>query len=133
MVYAMFAMVLLTFAVGLVTVITRVSVINKKQVSIKAFALMDYQKMPDKVTQTTRNFNHLFEVPLLFYVAASLCVYLSIDNYLTLALAWLFVASRYLHSFIHLTYNNILHRLSIFWLGFICVLGLWIVLVVNLA
>lgn len=131
MVYAMFAMVLLTFAVGLITVITRISVINKKQVSIKAFALMDYQKMPDTVIQTTRNFNHLFEVPMLFYVAASLCVYLSIDNYLTLALAWFFVGSRYLHSLVHLTYNNILHRLTLFWLGFISVFGLWCVLVFN--
>lgn len=40
-------------------------------------------------------------------------------------LAWVYVALRFLHSFIHLTYNNVLHRLSAFAVSNFVLIGMW--------
>jgi hypothetical protein len=41
-------------------------------------------------------------------------------------LAWVFVASRYAHSFIHLSYNNVLHRFAAFAIGLLILLAMWV-------
>lgn len=46
-----------------------------------------------------------------------------------LALAWAYVASRGVHSLIHLTYNNVFHRLAAFAAGCGVLLVIWIRLV----
>ena len=46
-----------------------------------------------------------------------------------LALAWAYVACRALHSLIHLTYNNVLHRLAAFAAGNVVLLVIWILAV----
>jgi hypothetical protein len=46
-----------------------------------------------------------------------------------LALAWAYVASRGVHSLIHLTYNNVFHRLAAFAAGNVVLLVIWIRLV----
>ncbi len=46
-----------------------------------------------------------------------------------LALAWAYVARRALHSLIHLTYNNVFHRLAAFAAGNVVLLVIWIRLV----
>jgi hypothetical protein len=46
-----------------------------------------------------------------------------------LALAWAYVACRALHSLIHLTYNNVLHRLAAFAASNVVLLVIWIRLV----
>lgn len=43
-----------------------------------------------------------------------------------LALAWAYVACRALHSLIHLTYNNVVHRLATFAASNLVLLAIWI-------
>ena len=51
---------------------------------------------------------------------------------LALTLAWLYVACRIAHSFVHLTYNNVLHRLATFGASTVVLLALWVVLAARL-
>ena len=44
-------------------------------------------------------------------------------------LAWLFVVARLIHTGIHLSYNNVMHRLIVFGVGNLSVLGMWISIV----
>lgn len=46
-----------------------------------------------------------------------------------IALAWVYAATRALHSLIHLTYNNVLHRLAMFAASTVVLLVIWIRLV----
>ncbi|KQU79585.1 hypothetical protein ASD99_26915 [Mesorhizobium sp. Root695] len=72
------------------------------------------------------NLTNQFELPVLFYV---LCLTLHLTNgvnYLTLALMWIFVASRYFHAWIHLTSNNLLLRSRSFFVGAVILLLGWI-------
>ena len=126
MIYAMAAMVLLTTLIGIYTVVGRIRSVSSGAVKIKTYRTMAAESMPERLLVAGRSFNNQFEVPLLFYVVGTLFVVLEAQSWLVLGLAWAFVASRYLQAIIHLTYNNVLHRMLVFILGFIFVLALWI-------
>jgi hypothetical protein len=124
-------MVLLTLIVGLVAAAARFAGVRSGEVKYKYFKLMQGQEVPDRVTATTRCFNNMFEVPVLFYVACTLYVSLGIEGLPGLVFAWLFVALRCGQAFIHLTYNNFFHRMLAFWAAFLCALLLWANLVLQ--
>lgn len=127
----MFAMVLLTFIVGLAAVRNRVLSVKSGAAKVKAFRLMDGD-FPEAVVVSTRCFNNQFEVPVLFYVACLGFIYFGYsDSSLAIGLAWLFVGLRAIHAFIHITYNHILHRIIAFWSSFLVVMALWILLLAK--
>lgn len=124
-------MVLLTLIVGLIAVKNRFASVKKGSVKAKYYRLMEGQDVPEIITKTTRNFNNQFEVPVLFYVICTLYISLNIDSIVAIILAWVFVVLRYVHSYIHLTYNHILHRMTMFWLAFLCVIAMWVNLLIQ--
>ncbi len=84
--------------------------------------------MPDIWSERTNaasdHLLNMFETPVLFYV---LCLAFFITNSVTsftLTLAWLYIALRFVHAFIHLTYNHVMHRFSIYLLSVLCLLTL---------
>ena len=127
----MIVMVLLTFVVGVIAVKVRFASVKGGEVSAKYYKLMQGENVPEIVTKTTRCFNNQFEIPVLFYVACTLYISLSIESTVGVIFAWLFVALRCIHVYIHLTYNHIIHRMAVFWLAFVSVLILWLNLVAN--
>lgn len=133
MIYAMFAMVVLTFMVGIVAVVTRVKSVKSGSVKIKYYRTMDGQEVPEQLTKSTRCFNNMFEVPLLFYVVSTLFVILKTNNELAFLLAWVFVGFRIAQAIVHLTYNNVLHRMLMFWGAVISVLSMWVILLIQIA
>ena len=81
---------------------------------------------PASSVTVAANLTNQFELPVLFYV---LCLTLHLTNgvnYLTLALMWIFVASRYFHAWVHLTSNNLLLRSRSFFVGAVILLLGWI-------
>lgn len=124
--YPMFFMVFLTFIVGFITVTARFSSVKKGDVRAKYYRLMSGQDVPEFITKTTRNFNNQFEIPTLFYVVCTLYISLGIESTFALVCAWLFVVLRFAHSYIHITYNHVLHRMLTFVAGFTCVMALWV-------
>lgn len=125
MIYAMAAMVLLATIVAFVTITTRMRSVKQGGVKARYYKLMQGQDVPEEVIKTGRNFNNQFEVPVLFYVVATLHVVLQVEHEVAIYLAWAFVFFRYLHAVIHLTYNHVLHRLLSFFAAFLSVLALW--------
>lgn len=126
----MFCMVLLTFIVGCIAAKARFASVKNGDVQAKFYRLMEGQEVPALITQTTRNFNNQFEIPILFYVVALLYINLGIDSPVAQVFAWLFVMIRCVHAYIHITYNHILHRMLAFWAAFVCVMVLWVNLLV---
>lgn len=49
-----------------------------------------------------------------------------------MALAWLYVALRAAHSVVHLSYNNVYHRLAVYAASTVVLLVLWVRLVMAL-
>lgn len=71
-------------------------------------------RVPGAVSIPNRNYMNLLEVPMLFYVVGILYFVTSQVDMAVLVLAWLYVALRILHSTVHLTYNDIMQRLTLF-------------------
>ena len=133
MIYSMFAMILLTFAVAIYMFRLRVAAVKEGQVKLSQFRLNNSADVPDKLAQASRNYSNLFEVPILFYSAAILAITLHLESTAVIILGWIFVASRIAHSWIHLTSNNELHRLKAFMLGNLCVFIICAILVLQYA
>jgi len=99
----------------------------------REFALGESPAVPPAVRVPNRNFMNLLEVPVLFYVV-SLTLYVTQQvTGIAVLLAWAFVAARVAHSGVHLTYNNVMHRLGFFATGNFILIGLWLYLLVKLA
>ena len=129
MLYPMFFMVMLTFVTLLFTLRIRLASVRRGEVSLSYYSMFQGEEIPDLVIKTSRNVANLFEVPVLFYTAGVLYVTLEISDSVPVTLAWLFVIARVIHTGIHLSYNNVMHRLIVFGLGNLSVLGMWISIV----
>ncbi len=130
MIYAMFSLSMLTILVGLITVKARFASVKNGQIKVSYFKLMQGQDIPELVIKTTRCFNNLFEIPVLFYVACALYIALGIESYVAVGIAWLFVVFRCALAYIHITYNEVRHRVLVFGASVLCVFVLWVNLVV---
>lgn len=130
MLYPLFAMVLVTFVVAIHLFRLRVKAVKSGQIRLSQFRL-NSGDMPDNVAQAARNYTNLFEVPMLFYTAGAIAIALGIQVPAMVITAWIFVLARIAHSWIHLTSNNVIHRLRAYMLGNICVLVIWGILVAS--
>lgn len=75
------------------------------------------------------NLSNQFEWPLFFHVACLLLLLLGLgEDPRAIALAWLFVAGRLVHSAVQVMTNNVRLRGMVFMLNFVAVLGLWVLL-----
>ena len=126
----MFALVVLTFIVGLSTGISRFVSAKKGHVNPKYFRLLSGHNPPNYIVKLGRNFSNLFEVPVLFYALGIILLVLDVNNQFMLGLAWAFVFLRIIHSIIHITYNNPIHRFLAFLLSSCIVLIMWIQLII---
>ena len=71
-----------------------------------------------------------FELPVLFYACCVLLYITEADNLAAVVLAWLFVALRYLHAFVHVTSNDLRYRGPLFAVGYVVLGAMWLWLAV---
>jgi hypothetical protein len=124
--YPMAALAMLTFAVLLVVPYRRFKAAFARQVRADDFKYGESKNVPPEVAIPNRNYMNLLEMPLLFYVACiTLYVTKSADRDL-LYLAWGYFALRLLHSAVHLSYNKVMHRLTLFALSNVVLAVIWV-------
>jgi hypothetical protein len=127
-----FALATLTFLVLTLVPIVRFRAAFAGKVGPADFKLGESTRVPAEVSQPNRNYMNLLEAPLLFYVACVVCFVTQAADSTFVALAWSYVALRVVHSAVHVTYNNVFHRLTIFGASVIVLLGMWVYLFVRL-
>ena len=126
---AMFALTLSTIvALG----IARYRAIQRREVSIKYFRTYNEGGQPAFLHVLARHVQNHFEVPPLFYFALLFLFVTGSVDALSVSLAWLFVAARCVHSFIHLGSNNVSRRFFTFGVSLLFLAGLWATLLVSL-
>jgi len=127
------ALALLTFLVLLLVPIRRFRAAFAGQVVAGDFRYGESARVPGEVSIPNRNYMNLLELPVLFYVVCVLNYVTSpAVSAATLALAWTYVGLRALHSLVHLTYNNVMHRLAMFVAGNVVLAALWIAFFAHL-
>jgi hypothetical protein len=119
------AMALMTLVVLLTLGLRRFAAVRSRTVSVKYYTTYTEGAEPDALRRHTRHAQNHFEVPPLFHLVVIVTFLVGRVDALTLAVAWFFVASRLVHSVIHLGYNNVTHRFLVFGLGVLSMLFLW--------
>jgi hypothetical protein len=132
-IYAMFAMVLLTFVVLTKLFRSRVRAVRDGKVSAAYFRIYQGEVEPESTAKPARHFANLFEAPVLFYVV---CLAAMITHFTGIAmqvLAWTYVAARIMHAYVHLGGNRIRKRIRAYFFSWIILLAMWIYLVAGIS
>lgn len=125
MLYPLFALAVWTFLVLLLIAVRRLGAGFAGRVHVSDFRFGESAKVPPDVSLPNRNYMNLLELPVLFYVVGLLCFVTGQHSPLQLGLAWAYVGLRVVHSLIHLSYNNVYHRLAVFVLSNGVLLAAW--------
>ena len=125
------ALALLTFLVLLQIPIRRFRAGFAGQVKAEDFRYGESPRVPGSVALPNRNYMNLLELPVLFYVVCLMALVTASVTPVTLSLAWAYVGLRALHSAIHITYNNVRHRLLAFIASNLVLMAMWIAFFVH--
>ena len=122
-----FAMATLSFIV-----LFRLGYLLKKAIANKQVS-EDYFKVfrgegseTDQMIAVSRNYINLFEAPVLFYVVMIFFYICFRVDHIALALAWGFVACRYIHTLAHIGANIVRVRAMAFGMGQVFLFALWL-------
>jgi hypothetical protein len=130
--YPVFAMFFLVAAVLARMAKLRVGAVGSGEVNVKYYRAYQGGEEPEHMRVVTRHFINLFEVPVLFYVVVILTYITQQVSYWMIGCAWAYVAARYVHSYIHLTSNDVLTRFRVFVGSGLVLLVMWVSLLVKL-
>jgi hypothetical protein len=119
-----FVHVALVFFIGARMGRARFAAARSGQVKVRDIAV-DNTRWPEEVKKIANNYQNQFEVPVLFYALLPLLLITGLTDWLLVALAWLFVTSRIIHSVIHLGANVLVWRFRAFVFGFSVVVMMW--------
>ena len=122
------ALVLLTAIVWVRLYVDRIGEIRQRRIDPQSLATSASAGQALQRVQASDNFKNLFEVPVLFY---ALCAVLASAQHVSAFFvigAWVYVALRCIHSFIHLTYNRVMHRFTVYVVSTLVLFILWAVL-----
>ncbi len=132
LIYPLLAQIALTFIVLFAMGAVRQRALQAREVEVKDIALSG-TAWPDQARQYGNNFSNQFELPVLFYVLILAALHTGATNILTVVLAWVFVLSRVVHAFIHVTSNHVRRRALAYTIGVFALIGIWLVIAVKLA
>ncbi len=123
--------VALTFAIGLWMAAGRVAAIRARKVHPRDIALRE-PNWPKQLMQLQNAFLNQFELPVLFYLLTILVLITRTGGLLFVVPAWIFVALRLVHAYVHVTSNRVPRRGLMFIAGAIVLLAMWMVFAVRI-
>jgi hypothetical protein len=125
------AMAVLVFLVALRLLQNRVTEMKAKRINPQSTSNSIQMASRLENVQAADNYKNLFEAPILFYALCTVAVATNYTpNWLVLG-AWVFVALRYLHSFIQCTYNKVMHRFPVFLTSLALIVAMWVAFAVG--
>jgi hypothetical protein len=120
-----FALVGLTVVVFVRMYWLRLAEIGRQRIDAQAVATSSEMARLLTDTRASDNFRNLFELPVLFYAAVFVAMLTDLVTPISLALAWIFVVLRVLHSAVHCTYNRVMHRFLLYVAGALVLFTWW--------
>jgi len=131
LVYPMAAMVLLTFVVLIKMFRARVRAVQAGEADAGYYKTYQEGKEPREVAQFSRHLVNMFESPTLFYAACIAGMVTGQNATILAVLAWVYVAMRAIHAYIHTGSNRLPPRIKIYFSSWLVLLGMWGTLVVG--
>jgi hypothetical protein len=125
------AMAVLVFLVALRLLQNRVTEMKAKRINPQSTSNSIQMASRLENVQAADNYKNLFEAPILFYALCAVAVATNYTpNWLVFG-TWVFVALRYLHSFIQCTYNKVMHRFPVFLTSLALIVALWVAFAIG--
>jgi hypothetical protein len=87
---------------------------------------------PKLAMQNGYAFSNQFELPVLFYALTILALVTKQADLLFVVMAWIFVASRIIHAYIHVTSNYVPMRGLSFAVGCFTLFTMWVIYIVRI-
>lgn len=131
LVLTMAAQVLLTVGILILMGRERVPRVMSGEINVADIAV-ERSAYPLKARLLSNNFDNQFQLPVLFYVGATLAIALGLADGPLLVLAVAFVALRYVHAIIHVTTNRVHRRFAAYTAGLAVVALLWLWLIARI-
>lgn len=107
LVFPMLAMVLLSFSVLVRLFRARSKLVGEGKIKLSFLLVYQGEAEPEQSAKLARHFSNLYEAPVLFYVCCVAALALNVTGSVFLLLAWAYVATRVVHTFIHTGRNRI--------------------------
>ena len=130
--YPSFAMFVLVSVVLLRMRSLRFAAVRGNTVPMGYYKTFQGAEEPESLRAISRNFSNLFEMPMLFYVGSLMAYVTAQVNVWVVGLAWLYVALRCVHSYVHLTSNKVMVRFSFYFASNLALMLIWLILLVQL-
>ena len=112
--YPVFAMFVLVAIVLLRMRRMRFAAVRSGEVNVKYYRAYQEGDEPEALRVVSRHFINLFEMPVLFYVGVVMTYMTQNVSAWMVVLAWLYVALRYVHSWVHLGSNDVRIRVTVY-------------------
>jgi len=87
----------------------------------------------EPVELPANNLANLFEMPVLYFALVPLLLFTGLAGHTQVALAWVYVALRALHSVLHIVVRKVIPRFQVYLLSCITLSAMWIGFAVDLA
>ncbi len=117
------AMVLLHAVVFVCMISTRARAMSQTGVDMEdAKHVVALQQLPNPARQIADNYNHLFEVPTVFYALIFYIWAMGHADSIHVYCAWGFFGSRVLHSIVQFTFNRVSIRFPVFLIGWVLIM-----------
>jgi hypothetical protein len=122
---------LLVFIVYVVLLVRRYRTVMSGQARAQQYKLRATE--PEPTMTVANNLMNQFEAPVLFHVVCLAFHATAGVSYVVVTMAWLFVLSRYVHSWVHLSTNKLKHRNYAFRAGLVILFLMWLWFTLHLA
>ncbi|MDH5445108.1 MAG: MAPEG family protein [Gammaproteobacteria bacterium] len=123
--YPLFVMAALTFYITIRLAKVRVRAVLQDGLKAAYFKNNRGGEPPEYLLRSEQHYINHFEQPVLFYAICLIAYITASVDLLAIGLAWLFVATRFIHTYIHLGTNKLLKRKQIFIYNVIILITLW--------
>jgi hypothetical protein len=127
----LFVQVALTFVLMFWMAQARTSALRRGETHIRDTAL-GQPNWPTRVQQISNCYHNQFQLPVLFYVLTILAYDLKKADYAFVIMAWVFVISRIVHAYIHVTSNRVPRRFLAFAVGALVLLMMWAIFALRI-
>jgi hypothetical protein len=126
-----FVQVALTFALMGWMWKLRIGALKSREVTFKDIALRE-PAWPARVTQVGNCFHNQLELPVLFYVLVAFVLITRTNDIIFVLLAWVFVAARLVHAYIHTGSNDVQSRFYAIAASLFALVAMWVVFAVRI-
>ena len=129
-----FALVALIFTVWATLLVSRLGYMKRTPPTRDSFATGDAaRRYFEPVAMPADNLANLFEMPVLFFALVPLLLITHHAGHIEVALAWVYVALRALHSFIHIGPKQVRPRFMVYLASCAVLSAMWIGFAIDMA